>query len=319
MKRSTFASSIGGGGQLVLSESPELPSSSTPWVSPMVLLGDRVARYHRGNNNQQLIVVLSVPQRDFAAVLVGCGWVLASKAPTLPDPLAVLREMQSGEPLRAVTKGEVITGLFSSLNESVDPPQAYFAGARWRVDCIRAVAALEHDIKIGDPLREPYSDPGSIEHMADLDDVWDARLACPTADLAIVGTLKWLEQDFNAYLAKEEDIHPPSLIRSLLMPKTEKSATWFTHLFSSAVFADNLPLPKELKAVILDGNRAIVHLVGVEAPVVVCVLDRSVADESAAELVVQLRNTRGEPLSLSDDLRWSPPAGVEALAFTVPL
>ena len=39
----------------------------------------------------------------------------------------------------------------------------------------------------------------------------------------------------------------------------------------------------------------------VEAPVVICILDRSVADETAAEMVVQLRNSRGEPISLDED------------------
>ena len=70
---------------------------------------------------------------------------------------------------------------------------------------------------------------------------------------------------------------------------------------------------------ILDGNGAISYLGEIETPVAICVLDRSVADETAAELVTQLRNTRGEPLSLSDDLDWRPPQGVEALAFTVAL
>ncbi|WP_258934186.1 hypothetical protein [Nesterenkonia pannonica] len=89
--------------------------------------------------------------------------------------------------------------------------------------------------------------------------------------------------------------------------------------FSSARLADLLPLPQDLNAVILDGGGAIKYLGDIEAPVVICVLDRSVADESVAELVMQLRNTRGEPLSLMSDLGWQPPDGVEALAFTVAL
>lgn len=66
-------------------------------------------------------------------------------------------------------------------------------------------------------------------------------------------------------------------------------------------------------------NSAITYLYEIESPVVICVLDRSVAEESAAEGVVQLRNTRGEPVSLTDDIRWRPPEGVEAFGFTVPL
>ncbi|MFL1629598.1 hypothetical protein ACJWHF_13055, partial [Staphylococcus capitis] len=92
--------------------------------------------------------------------------------------------------------------------------------------------------------------------MAGLDAGWDARLALPAADLAIVGALTWLKQDLNAYLAKEGDVFPPSSIKSLLRPKEPKAASWFTRLFASAQLAENLPLPPELNAVILDGNGA---------------------------------------------------------------
>ena len=313
---SAVVSSTRGQPQLVLSEHPGRHGHAKDWIDRMVALGSRAAHHSRRAGDRQLVIVLSVPKRDFAAVLIGCGWVLASKAPALPDPLVTLKDMKPGQPLRAVNSRHVITGLFLSLDETTDPPQAQFAGSTWRVDGIRALAKLA---KLDTPERELRPEPGSIEHMAHLDLTWDARLALPAADLAIIGTLKWLEQDLNAYLAKEDDTHRPSFIRSLLKPKADKAATWFTRLFSSARLADQLPLPKDLNAVILDGNGAISYLGEIETPVAICVLDRSVADETAAELVTQLRNTRGEPLSLSDDLGWHPPQGVEALAFTVAL
>lgn len=310
------ASPTSGQTRLVLSEAPEGPGRATLWIGPMLALGTRVARHQRSGGDRQLVITVSVPRREFAAALIGCGWVLGSEAPVLPDPLHTLRELEPGQPLRAVNSRAVITGLFSSLDENSCPPEAQFAGSRWRVDALRALAALE---ELDTAEREPRPEPGSVEHMAGLDLTWDARLALPAADLAIVGTLKWLEQDFDVYLAKESDALPPSSIRSVLRPKTSKAATWYTRVFSSARVADHLPLPKDLNAVILDGNGAIRYLGEIESPVVICVLDRSVADETAAELVIQLRNTRGEPLSLSDDLGWSPPGGVEALAFTVAL
>jgi hypothetical protein len=69
---------------------------------------------------------------------------------------------------------------------------------------------------------------------------------------------------------------------------------------------------------VLDGAGAIRYLAGIETQAVICVIDRSVADESAAETVVQLRNTRGSPVPMHD-LGWQPTLGIEALAFTVPL
>ena len=74
-----------------------------------------------------------------------------------------------------------------------------------------------------------------------------------------------------------------------------------------------------MKAVVLDGNGAIEYLPDVEAPVVICVLDRSRSDAIAEEVIIQWRNNRGEPLSLKEDLDWTPPGGVEVLGYTVAL
>lgn len=302
--------------RLVLSENLYEPARVARWVGRLVDLGTRAARYHRSSDDRQLVITVSVPSRDFAGALIGCGWVLASEAPALPSPLDTLRGMEPGQALRAVNSRHVITGAFSYLDDATNPPQAQFAGSRWRIDGIRALAALTD---LDTPERETRPEPGSIEHMARLDLAWDARLARPAADLAIVGTLKWLELDFDAYLAMEGDGLTPSSIRALLKPKTTKAATWYTRVLPSARLADHMPLPTDLKAVILDGNGAIRYIGEIESPVVICVLDRSVADETAAELITQLRNTRGEPLSLKDDLGWPPLGGVEALAFTVAL
>lgn len=304
--------------RLVLSESADQPGRAAAWIGPLLALGTRASRHARNLSNRQVIIALSVPRRDFAAALIGCGWVLASEAPALPEPLETLRRLKSGQPLRVVNRGWVITGHFAFLDETATPPRARFAGSgsTWRVDGIRALAVLT---ELESAEKEPRPEPGSMEHMARLDTAWDTRLALPAADLAIVGTVKWLEQDLDAYVGREDDDRPSSSVRSLLKPKTSRVATWFTRLYASARIADHLPLPDDLNAVILDGNGAIKYLSELETPVVICVLDRSVADEAAAELLTQLRNTRGEPLHLSDDLGWRPPAGVEALAFTVAL
>lgn len=310
------ASPGGGSVRLVLSESADEPGYAAPWTGPLLVLGTRAARHARKAIGRQLVIAVSVPKRDFAATLVGCGWVLASEVPVLPDPLEALRELEPGQPLRAVNSRQVITGFFWSLNEAVNPPRAQFAGSEWRVDLIRAIVRLAD---LEQPERTPRPEPGSVEHMAGIDLAWDARIASPAADLAIVGTAAWLKEDFVAYLAREGDELPPSAIEGLLLPKVGRVATWFTRLYSSARLAEHLPLPRDLRAVILDGNGAIKYLAEFETPVVICVLDRSVADETAAELVTQLRNTRGEPVSLFDELGWRPPAGVEALAFTMAL
>lgn len=301
--------------RLVLSDSPDDPGQAAAWIGPLLALGTRAARYSKGTAGRQLVIAVSVPKRDFAAVLIGCGWVLASEPPELADPLETMRALQPGAPIRAVNSRHVVTGRFLALNETARPPRAQFAGSTWQVDGIRALAPLA---EFEQPERMPRPEPGSIERMARMDVAWDARLALPTADLAIVGTSKWLKEDLDAYLGKEGDRFPPSRLGSLLMPDVGRVATWFTRIFASARLSEHLPLPADVKAVILDGGGAINHLAEVEAPVAICVFDRSVADESAAEGLIQMRNTRGQILGMND-LGWRPPTGVEALAFTVPL
>lgn len=285
------------------------------WIGRLVLLGSRAARFVREQPGRQLVVAVSVPSREFAAALIGCGWVMASTSPTLADPLETLRTIVPGTPVRAINGHQIISGLFWALNDSVSPPRVQIDGSIWPVDRFTALVVLPEIVASERALRPQ---PGSVGRLAKLDQNWDARLAAPAADLAIVGTSAWLKDDFDALLGREGDLDPAP-IHDLLLPDTGELGTWFTRIYTSAHLAVHLPLPEDLRAVILDGSGAIKYIQCIESPLVVCVIDRSVADETAAENLVQLRNSRGESVSLPQDLNWLAPAGVEALAFTVPL
>lgn len=307
--------SVGASVQLVLGESRAVSGQSAPWIGPLLALGARASRYAGRAPGRQLVVALSVPSRDFAAALVGCGWVLASEGPTLAAPLTTLRSLEPGVSVRAVNSNFVVAGSFVSLDETVTPARARFAGSYWQVNGIEALAAIE---RLDEPRKSARPEVGSIGKLAHVDSEWAARLAAPSADLAIVGTASWLDGDFDAWITRAGDSLTPSCIRDLLLPDLGPVATWFTRIYSSARLPEQLPLPADLRCVILDGFGAIKYLGEVEAPVVICILDRSVADDTAAEIVVQLRNTHGEPVLVQGDLGWRVPAGVEAVAFTVP-
>lgn len=327
--------------KLALTEDPFEKPSAASWIGPLVALGGLASRYmSKLGSDRQLVVVLSVPRRDFAAALIGCGWVMNSRAPELPEPIDLLRQLEPGANVRVVTHNEVIADRFRAIDETKKPPRVRLSGSQWLVTGIHAVAVIDHDIDRS--VRMPRPNPGAAARIARMDATWDARLAAPKADLAIVGTLKWLSEDLAAFLSREGEAAVPELLLAelrkigvaerarevsglggtladLLLPSAKQCATWFTRLYASARFSDHLPLPRDVCAAILDGAGAIKYVAEVEAPVVICILDRSVADETAAEMVVQLRNSRGEPVSLDEDLRWNPPAGIEALAFTVAL
>ncbi len=309
--------------KLCLAESPSAPGNPTSWVGPLVALGGMASRYETEHPGRQLIVTVSVPRRDFAAVLVGCGWVLASEAPDLDPPLEVLRGVDAGTPVRLVTDTEVLADRFVRFRDG-DDPRIELRKTQWLGSKIRAAATLP---SLEQTMRSPRPPAGSVARWAGLGATWESRLALPVSDLAIVGTRKWLAQDLASSLrvdgetpARDSlDTGVSDTIAGLINPSQAGAATWFCHLYASAQLADELPLPSAIRAAVLDGTGAIKYLTEIEAPVVVCILDRSVAEETAGEIVVQLRNSRGEPCSLEEDLGWRPPAGVEALAFTVAL
>lgn len=290
---------------------------STPvrssWIGPILALGTRLSRKSDNFSGRQLIVAISVPSREYAATLIGTGWTLGRPpAQSMSDPLSVLREAQPGERYRAVIGNSVISGQFYGLDEARVPARVTLAG-RWAAKGVEAIASVAED----DPAEKmPRPQLGTIGRMAGIDRDWLQRLVAPAADLVIVGTKSWINEDMGAILTLDEDTDGDSFA-TLLLPRTEKSATWFSRIYSASGFADQLPLPDDIALTILDGQGAIKYLNDVLTSIVVCVFDRSVADESAAEQVVQLRNSRGEPIVLSTQLGWAPPAGVEALGFTV--
>ncbi|EBM0725669.1 hypothetical protein XE97_25245, partial [Salmonella enterica subsp. enterica serovar Senftenberg] len=142
---------------------------------------------------------------------------------------------------------------------------------------------------------------GGLGVLAHLDGSWDARLAASETDLAIVGARVWLEDDLKAFLAVDGIEMPRTnallndaakaqekgkaykvgfghgALLDLVLPELPKSATAFSRTYPASRFAEQLPLPGDLRAVVLDGNGAIRYLAEIEAPVVICILDRSVA------------------------------------------
>ena len=309
--------------RLALSEGLGCAASPEPWIGPLVALGGMASRLKAGLPGRQVVVAISVPRRDYAAALVGCGWVAARPERRLDEPLAILRQLQPRTAVRLVTDDVVLTDYFLALDEQGEP-RVHLRRSKWMLSHVKAVATLD-DMEFMARSARPRL--GSLGRWANLDATWYDRLALPSSDLAIVGTLKWLREDLSAVLSVVDDpeaveVLPPAderTLRDFLLPREEEAATWFSQFIASTQLADQLPLPSGIEAVILDGVGAIKYLAAIEVPVVVCVVDRSVADESAAEIVVQLRNSRGEPHSLAETIGWRPTAGIEAFAFSVAL
>ena len=292
---------------MTLAEDPDAPVVAADWIGRFFMLGRLTERWSQFHAGSQLVVVLSVPVRDFAAVLVGCGWMSSIPAPNLSPVREVLAGLPLGAPVRVVSQTKVFTERFGGI----DMRDLAQLGSKWQIDKLRAVVSLA---SIDIPRKQFIPEPGVISRLTGLDKDWAARICSPPQDLALVGNLTRLSEDLAAQLGRGEGLEP---LAHILLPDGPRAVTWSTRTYPAAHLEEELS-PVGARAVVLDGAPATRYLPAIEAPVVVSVLDRSIADESVPEIVMNYRNTRGDPVSLERDLHWAPPAGVEALAFEVP-
>ncbi len=302
---------------LGLADQPGEPMVVGPWIGSFVSLGSRLRRYATELDGRQLVVAISVPRRDYVAALIGSGWILSSSAPVLDEPLAVFEASDRSTCLRAVTEKLIVTGRFTTLEAHSSGLRVRTGGKFLPVDRYRAVTMLDSECEsvVGDVPAGGY--------LADLTGAsasWLERLAAPPMDLALVGTSKWLREDLEALVGDgATEGASGTTLGTYVLPFEPRAATWSTPIISASRLGEGEVLPESCSAAILDRYGAIKYLNDVTVPIVVCIVDRSVADESAAETIIEARHNNSRPVAVVDELHWRPPTAVEALAFTVAL
>ena len=209
------------------------------------------------------------------------------------------------------------TSVFRSLDEGNGPARALMeGGVGWLVDKINALSGLP-ELDRPERAARPRRDRGTVRGPRQETGTpgWPARRRISPLSEHAPGSLR-MPRPIS--LSRAGHPRPRVRYRACSCLRGCSQLIWSTRLYSSAGFADQLPLPSEIQAVILDGAGAIKYLDDVEAPVVVCIIDRSIADETAAEFIVQRRNAGSDPVAVAS-LGWSSVPGIEALAFKVPL
>lgn len=301
---------------LGLSDAPGEPLTSAQWIGAFVSLGSLLRRYLPKLDGRQLVVAISVPCRDYVAALIGAGWMLSSQPRKLGEPIEVFRSADDSTYLRAVTDNLILTGAFSRLEESRSGLRVRTGGKLLPVARHRAVAQLDCATPA---LFGPVPEPGFLATLTGAADTWLERLAAPPMDLALIGTAKWLREDLGALIGNGGgDPANETPLDAYVLPYHDHAPTWSTPVIPSARLGEGEVLPKSCTTAILDRFGAIKYLNDITTPIVVCVVDRSVADESAAETIIEARHSNSQPISVVSDLPWTPPRAVEALAFTVP-
>ncbi len=302
---------------LGLADRPTEPLATAPWIGAFVGLGSLLRRYVSKLEGRQLVLAVSVPRRDYAAALIGTGWMLSSPPPKLVEPIDVFRSADKSKYLRAVTDRLIVTGAFSRLDENERDPRVLTGGKLLPVARYKAVVELGKETPT---IAANVPAPGFLAEFAGAAATWLERLAAPPMDLTLVGTAKWLMEDLNAVIGNGIDGRDQGTpLSNYVLPYDNRAATWSTPVVPPARLAEGMALPDSCRVAILDRYGAIKYLNDITVPVVVCVVDRSIADESAAETIIEARLSNSRPLSVTTNLRWAPPRAVEALAFTVAL
>src|SRR5690606_30200987 len=192
------------------------------------------------------------------------------------------------------------------------PARMRYAGSHFKVTSFLRMAPAP---ALDSERREERVRPGSIVRYTRAIENWEERLVAPAQDLALVGIESRLRADLEAVLCRLGDSDGDRL-DTLLRPWSSDAATWFSRIYSSATLEE---APSGYRAVLLDGQGAIKYIAETFSPIVVCVVDRSVADETQAESLVNMRRTEGTAVDVAELLGWRPPVGIEIMGFEVRL
>lgn len=294
-----------------------LPIVEALWVRELIALGGLAHRYASNmDEEQQLVIALSLPTRSFAAVLVAAGWVLAQPIPKLESPSYFFEHLEPGTPIRVVTDDYVITDDFKEFDKS-DGTVRLRKQQSWKLDKVRAAAV---SLGTGGSWRLPLPIPGDLATWANRNTLWNFKLARPPKEVAIIGTNKWLLDDLQAEVTMEdssaqENGNTANSLSALLTPFGDQDDEAFVELRSARRWDEEPELREEVLLAIFDGSSAISRLSEVDCAVSIALIDRSLVDDSGSEAVLQLRYSNSEPISLRDSLHWKTGSPIEALAF----
>lgn len=284
-----------------------------PWAGALVALGARLAR-RQHSECRQLLVVVTVPTRDFAACLVAAGWVLAQRPPHASEVKSVLPLLVAHEPVRVVARSQLVGDMFYGVAVHGQQTRLHIGGSWWDADYLDAIAAApELDSGSFGKLHLPAT--GSLIQRAHPNGTWHEVLVGGAPTVRIIGTLTRLKNDLDIELCVGSGDSTADAMRDVLWPLGDRPVGALSSFVTAST--DELPdseLP--VKLTILDGVSALDLLSEVTAAShVVVVLDRGAAENEAASQLVELR-ARSEAASL-EDLGWRPPPGIEGLAFEV--
>lgn len=272
---------------------------------------------------RRLVIAVSTPSREYAALMIALGMVrLSYRDRVLPDPdtqFSFLAGLPEETMVRAVLgKTKVELGPVSG------------ADARGRLRFGRKLLAAR---SCADIRQMPSLVPAQKEQRFDIQyDAAFLKNMLPTADpllfateartaCLVVGQMRDLEDELNLRVMRPGDHVEPRPVREVLRPYSAYGHRgWHSDVVSSHVHDwQEAVRARHPGLVILDGAAPVQRWLAetYDSGIVLALVHRS--DSSAAAAAEALLNERrsAEPVAIGD-LPWQPPAACEAFVFGEP-
>ncbi|MGH8627300.1 MAG: hypothetical protein ACREYC_19215, partial [Gammaproteobacteria bacterium] len=239
---------------VALAESSSTELVPAPWATALVDLGARLARRAAALEDDQLVVALTVPVRDFAALLLATGWTLTrpTEIPGPPDEIA--ERLPRGTPVRMVTDQIVIANRFFGMQDATGGRRLHVGNTHWEIEKVRHLSAAP-ELTDGRFGRRDVTIPGSLTQKAGQATTWLARQCAPSTCVSIIGTRSWLEAELQAWVGWGTD-DVPDRFTDILLPDLGNPPSWATTLYPAQAMQE-LELPGGPDLVVLDGSSAI--------------------------------------------------------------
>jgi hypothetical protein len=285
-----------------------------PWAGGLLALGARLAR-RALHSDRQLVVVMSIPTRDYAACLVAAGWVLAQRPAGVGVVADALPQLVEHAPIRFIARSQFVGDVFYGSARQGDQTRLHIGGSWWDVRFLEALASAPQ-LEVEDFGKVSISPTGSLIRRAHPNGSWQQMLVESRPSVRVVGTLTRLRNDLDIQVSLDEVAESRDSLRDVLWPVGDRPVGGLASLVTAT--SNVLPdLEHPIRLSVLDGVSSLDLLpdIGVTSNVAV-ILDRSAAESDAESQLIELR-ARSSVVEMAD-LGWKPAAGVEALAFEVP-
>lgn len=304
-------------GAVTLLDSEQGVALKAAWAGRLLALGARLARRPL-TVDSQLVVGLVLPARDYAALLISAGWILAQppvSSQQAPQCEAERLDDRLPVPVRMAVGSQIIAGLLYSIRREPAGMRIHVGNTYWHGDKITHMEAAQgmSAERFG---RFSLTTPGSLVRWTGHADSWAAEHCRGAAGVAVIGTRSVLLNELELPVGWSRGDGGLQPLRAILRPDDGQCPSWASSILPGGT-GDMPDVPAEAALVVLDDASATRWLPVIEAPVVVTIIDGGSADEAAEDTLLRVRST-GRPVPLAT-IGWTPSPGIQALAFEVPL